>query len=242
MRCARALCYQQCMWSVLTVALLLAAPSARPPSVSDALALEKKGDDVAALALLDRLIQSQPTWELPRLEAGRLRIKLGQDVERAQLDLDVARSLAPENPRAHYLYGVVREEQRADEDALRAYRIAVSLRPSFDDAQFRIAGIHFARGEWAEAEAAYAALGKRRPDWMQVHLQRVTALERLERWADAEQALVQLRSREPRSPVVARRLADLYERTGRPELAQKLRAELAPKNERKLRPLKKSRR
>lgn len=229
------------MWRVLSVGLLLAASGATAANVSDALALEKKGDDAAALALLDGLIRAQPIWELPRLEAGRLRLKLGQEIERAQLDLDIARSLAPENARAHYLYGVTREEQRADADALRAYRVALSLRPNFDDAQFRIAGIHFARGEWAEAEAAYAILSKRRPDWMQVHLQRVTALERLERWEDAEQVLVQLRSRDPGAKVVTRRLAELYERTARPELARKLREELDPQKK-KMRPLKKSRR
>jgi hypothetical protein len=47
---------------------------------------------------------------------------------------------------------------------------------------------------------------------------------------------------QPASPLVLRRLAEFYERTGRPQLAQKVRQSMEPRQKRSMRELKPSRR
>jgi tetratricopeptide (TPR) repeat protein len=232
------------MWMV-TAVMLVAGSAGTAGEVEDALALEREGRDGDALAAMDQLVRRSPAWELPRLEAARLRMKLGRELDRAVFDADVARSLTPENPRAHYLFALISEERGQEAEAVRAYETALALRPTYDEARFRIAGIYFARGDWALAEEHYRALSAEDPAASSARLQWIATLERQGRDEDAEQELVRIRRADPGSIAVARRLAALYERTGRPGLARKILASVeAPREEeaKKMRPLRKSRR
>ncbi len=230
------------MWMLLLL-IVSSSGADKPATLQDALSLEKAGDDERALSSIDALVRAEPGGVLARLEAGRLRLKLARELDQAELDLDVARALAPENPRGQYLWGLLQEERGRPEEAIAAYRNAVTFRPSFEDARFRLAGLHFARGEWALAEAQYRALAALRPDWTQVRLQLAATLEQQGRMGDAEAELVRIWREQPGSKLVGRRLAELYERTNRPEEARKLRAELeGDGGQKKMRPLRKSRR
>ncbi len=230
------------MWMLLLL-IVSSSGADKPATLQDALSLERAGNDDRALSALDALVRAEPAMVLARLEAGRIRLKLGRELDQAELDLDAARTLAPENPRAQYLWGLLQEERGNAEEALRAYGNAVTFRPSFEDARFRLAGMHFARGEWAAAEEHYRALAELRPDWTQVRLQLVSTLEQQGKMAEAERELVRIRREQPGSKLAVRRLADLYERTNRPEEARRLRAELEEDaGQRKMRPLRKSRR
>lgn len=222
------------------LALTLAATG--PHSLRAALALEQAGDDQAALSAMDAVVRDLPGWELPRIEAARLRLKLGRELDRASFDLDIARTIAPENPRTHYFTALAFEEAKADEAAIRSYRLALALRPTLDDARLRLAGALFANGALEAAEREYALLANRRPEWTHARLQWAATLESLGRMAEAEAVLVALRQADAASVVVIRRLAELYERAGRAKEAGVLRALLEPKPVRKLRPLPKSRR
>ncbi|MGA9526462.1 MAG: tetratricopeptide repeat protein [Myxococcaceae bacterium] len=229
------------MWMLLSLIVSSSGADA-PATLQSALSFERAGDDERALSALDALLREAPASVLARLEAGRIRLKLARELDQAELDLDAARALAPENPRAQYLWGMLQEERGRAEQALAAYRNAVSFRPTFEDARFRLAGLHFARGEWTAAEEHYRALSGLRPDWTQVRLQLVSALEQQGRWADAEAELVRIRREQPGSKLVVRRLAELYERTNRPEEARRLRTELeGDSGQRQMRPLRKSR-
>jgi tetratricopeptide (TPR) repeat protein len=230
------------MWMV--TALLVAAAPAAPGEIENVHALEREGRDADALAAVDALVRRLPGSELPRLESVRLRMKLARELERAAFDADVARSLAPENPRAHFLFGLVSEERGEEEEAVRAYEMALILRPSYEEPRFRLAGIYFARGDWALAEEHYRELAGEDPEPSSARLQWIAALERQGREAAAEQELIRIRRADPGSTAVARRLVALYERTGRPGLAQKILAELETPgaNEKKMRPLRRSRR
>lgn len=220
-----------------------ASPVAPPPApLEAALAREAGGDDAGALADLEALVRTRPAWELPRLEAARLLLKLGQAPQRAQRHLDVAGALAPANPRVHYLQGLLWEEQGHTWAALQALERALSYRPAYDDARLRAAGLYVARGDWLRAELNYGLLARAHPDWLQVRLQLAHVLEQQGRVADAERGLLQLRSEQPSHPLVLRRLAELYERTGRPQLAAPLRAQLQGPDARPKRPLQPSRR
>ncbi|NBD12041.1 MULTISPECIES: lipopolysaccharide assembly protein LapB [Corallococcus] len=241
------------MW-VLVVALLAGASDAPSPPVltaqaapsplADALALESAGNDAGALAALERLVLTQPRWELPRMEAARLLLKGGSapELERAGVHLDAALREAPDNPRVQFLRGQLLEERGATFDAIRAYEKAVELRPSYDDARFRLAGLWAQAGDWLKAELHYRPLSKSRPAWVQVRMQLAAVLEKQGRTLDAEREFLAARDAQPDSPGVLRTLAAFYDRTARPQLAAKVRAQLAAPEKRSMRVLKPSKR
>jgi len=221
------------MCSVLAWAFFAAA-GAGP--LEDALALERSGDPVRALASLEQLVRRDPTSPLARIEAARLRLKLGKDLERAEMDLEAARSLAPENPRAHYLWGLLMEERGRRADAIQALELAVLYRPDYADARFQLAGDYFSEGNWARAETHYRALSKLNSDSTQARLQLAATLEKEGKLRQAEDELRHLLAEQPRSALFRRKLGEFYARTNRSELAAKMLEE--PK--RKMRELNKS--
>ncbi|WP_426749039.1 tetratricopeptide repeat protein [Myxococcus faecalis] len=217
-----------------------AAPS--PGTLSDALALEAGGDDAAALQAVEALVLGQPRWELPRMEAARLLLKLGGSMEQAEAHLEVATREAPTNPRAWYLRGLIWEERGNPMQAARAYETAVQHRGSYEEARFRLGGLWVALGDLLKAELHYRYLARAKPEWVQVRLQLADVLEKQERLLDAETELLAARSFQPDSPLVLRRLADFYDRTERPQLAAKVRKSMEPQEKRRMRALKPSRR
>ena len=221
------------MCSVLAWAFFAAA-GAGP--LEDALALERSGDPVRALALLEQLVRRDPTSPLARIEAARLRLKLGKDLERAEMDLEAARSLAPENPRAHYLWGLLMEERGRRADAIQALELALLYRPDYADARFQLAGDYFSEGNWAQAETHYRTLCKLNSDSTQARLQLAATLEKEGKLHQAEDELRHLLAEQPRSGLFRRKLGEFYARTNRAELAAKMLD--APK--RKMRELNKS--
>ncbi len=230
------------VWLIL--AGVLAGAMDVPPSTSltQALAREEAGDTAGALAEVEALINRWPTWELSRLEAARLLLKLGGELDRAEAHLDIASALAPENPRAYYLRGLLLEERGRPLLAAQAYEVALLYRPSYEEARFRLAGLWASQGDWLKAELHYRLLSRARPEWVQVRLLLAQVLEKQERPEDAERELLAARELQPGNVVVTRRLADLYEQTGRQKLAEKLRKSLEPAPQRRMRPLKPSRR
>lgn len=208
------------------------------PTLDDVLAAEKDGDDARALLLATQVAARQPGWHLARLEVGRLRLKLGVELGVAELDLEAARSRAPENPRAHYYWGLLALERGDVEEAQGSLERAVLLRSSYAEARARLAGLCFTRERWDCAEKHYREIVRVDPspgNWLQF----AASLEGQDRLSEAEVLYKSVLMQHAAHPVALRRLASLYDRTGRPELASGLRGEKPPK---KLRPLKKSRR
>lgn len=220
--------------------LLLGSTGARSP-LSDATELERAGREPEAIASLERLIQAKPAWELPRLEAARLRLKLGSRLELVEQHLEVARSVAPENPRGHYLWGLLMAERGRAAEAARALELAVRYREDYHDARFRLAGLYFSAGDWPRAEHHYRALTKAQPGASAARAQLAAALERQGKVEAAEAELKRLFESQPGSLAAARRLADFYARTGRAELASKILRNAEP-SKRKLRELGRSKR
>jgi Flp pilus assembly protein TadD len=231
------------VWLMLAGALAGAMDASANSALTQALALEEAGDTSGALSGAEAAARAWPAWELPHIEAARLMLKLGGELDRAEAHLDIASALAPENPRAHYLRGLLREERDQPLLAAQAYETALLYRPSYEEARFRVAGLWMAQGDWLKAEYHYRLLSKARPEWVQVRLLLAQVLERQERTADAEAELLVARQLQPENALVVRRLVELYERTGRAKLAQKLRKALEePAPKRRMRALKPSRR
>ncbi|WP_224371429.1 tetratricopeptide repeat protein [Hyalangium versicolor] len=231
------------VWLMLVGALAGALDAPANNALTQALAREEAGDSAGALSEMEAVIHSWPAWELPRIEAARLMLKLGGELDRIEAHLDVASALAPENPRAYYLRGLLCEERGQPLLAAQAYETALLYRPSYEEARFRAAGLWMAQGDWLKAEYHYRFLTKARPEWVQVRLLLAQVLEQQGRVGDAERELLAARQFQPDNVLVVRRLVELYERTGREKLAQKLRkATEEPAPKRRLRTLQPSRR
>ncbi|WP_257447260.1 tetratricopeptide repeat protein [Archangium lipolyticum] len=231
------------LWLLVAGTLAAAMDVPATGDLTTALSQEAAGDDAGALATVEAVVRAWPAEALPRLEAARLLLKLGGDLDLVETHLDVASARAPENPRVHYLRGLLWEERGQPLRAARAYELAVFYRTSYEDARFRLAGLWASLGDWLKAELHYRYLARSRPEWVQVRLQLIRALEEQGRTTDAEKELLQLKNEQPGNALVIRRLADLYERTGRTQQAAKLRASLEPPApSKKMRPLRPSRR
>ncbi len=227
--------YAIAMWFALVLVLL---GSAGVSGLEDALALERSGNPARALASIEELLRRDPTWALAQMEAGRVQLQLGKDLDRAEAHLEAARVLVPENPRAHYLWGLLMEERGRRREAIRSFETAILYRPDYVDARFRLAGDYFSEGNWAQAVLHYRALCELESDSTLARFQLASGLEKMGKLPEAEEELRRLVSERPESALYRRKLGEFYARNNRPELASKLLDE--PK--RKMRQLSKSRR
>ncbi|WNG48048.1 tetratricopeptide repeat protein [Archangium minus] len=231
------------LWLLVAGTLAAAMDAPAPGDLTSALAREASGDTSGALESVEAVIQAWPNQALPRVEAARLLLKLGGDLDQAEAHLEVAAAAAPENPRVHYLRGLLWEERGQPLRAARSYEQALFYRASYEDARFRVAGLWASLGDWLKAEMHYRLLSRSRPEWVQVRLQLIQAIEQQGRVADTEKELLLLKSEQPTNALVLRHLAEFYERTGRPQLAARVRASLEPPApSKKMRPLRPSRR
>jgi Tfp pilus assembly protein PilF len=196
-------------------------------------------EDAEALSTLDKQIAASPSSAVPRLDAAQLRLKAGEQLDRAMFDIDVAMSLAPENPRAHYLLGQLMEEKGEISAAKSAYTTALVLRDDYDDARFRMAGLLFREGAFADAAAAYGRYAKAHPEAVGARMQLAAALEKAGDNAGAEKELKAMYQAPATRELAGRKLAELYDRLGRPKDAAKVRQAVDPPK-RQLRELKRS--
>lgn len=217
----------------LALCLLTATP------LEQAQALEDHGDDAAALGVLQRAVDADPKWALGRVELGRLQLKQGVG-EAALHHLDVARSLMPENPRAHYLFALAADEAGQRNQSRHALEVALALREGYADAQARLASVLFADGDFRGAASALRPYVAAHPEANGARLQLADALDRSGDRAGAEKELRALMQHPSIKPLAARRLIDLLEVEGRSAEAGKVRAQVDPPK-RQLRELQPSR-
>lgn len=213
---------------LMTVAVTALLATSDMAALQAALSLEQGGDDRGSLAQLEALARQAPAWELPRLEAARLHLKLGQGIELAEWHADVARSLAPENPRAHFTYGLVCSELGRLAEAKRAYEVAVALRENYPDAQLKLAGVLFSEGAYLDAVKHFHAYVAERPSDVGAKLQLAAAMERAGQLDDATRELKALALVPQAQQLAYRRLAELFERRGNKPLAAQFRSKADP--------------
>ncbi len=192
-----------------------------------------------SVAELDRKIIAAPADAKARLAAAQLRLQNGEELDRALLDLDVARALEPENPHIHFLFGQLMEERGQAGEARASYQTALALKEDLEDARFRLAGLLFQSGAFSEAAQAYARYVKAHPDATGARLQLALAHEKGGDVHQAEKELKALQHDPKTHELATRKLIELYERTGREKDAAKLRTTSEPPK-RKLRDLKPS--
>jgi len=224
--------------------LLILAAGDSQARLAAALAAEQQGDEARALVDLEQLSRDEPGNPLPHLEVGRLLLKRGERLPLAEWHLDVARSLAPENPRAHFLWAQVSQETGHPLAARQALEVALTLRPGFLDARYQLAGLLFAQGDYQAAVPHYRAWTAAHPEATAARLQLADALDRAG-WPDqAEAELRALMSGDATRLVAGRKLLALLEREGKArdvaKLQKKLKKDLEPEKKKPLRDLKPS--
>jgi tetratricopeptide (TPR) repeat protein len=207
---------------MLSALLLVTAAWGGADPFAAARALEQAGDAPRALEAVEDLVRQNPVWELPRIEAARLRLKLGRELDWAEMHLEAALAIAPENPRAHFLWALLMYERGRAPEAIRSLELALVYRADYPDARFTLAGEYFSAGDFARAELEYRAVARLRPDWTHARLQLAAALEKAGKLGEAESELLQLTGEQPESALFRRKLGEFYQRWSRPELAAKL--------------------
>jgi len=219
--------------------VLVGALAASP--LDAVLAREKSGDDAGALALAESWAASEPRSPYGHLESARLGLKLGRNLETVDAHLRWAYALAPDNPRALHLWGLLEEERGDWEGARAAQRRALVLKSDYLDAHVRLAALAQRVGDWAEAERELRVVIAAGDRSVGTRLQLAAAQEKSGGVKEAEKTLTDLHKAEPKNAVVTRALADFYSRTGRSKQATALLKSLEPPK-RSLRPLAASRR
>lgn len=219
------------------LALLLLISGASP--LEQAQALEQGGDDAAAIAVLEDAVKADPKTALFRVELGRLQLKQGTS-DFALQHLDTARSLAPENPRAHYLFALAADEAGRRNESRRALEVALALREGYADAQVRLAGVLSAEGDAKGAADTLKPYVAAHPEANGARLQLAEALTRSGDMVAAEKELRSLLSVAGLKVLAGRKLLALLDSQGRTQEAHKLRQAIDPPA-RQLRELKPSR-
>lgn len=189
---------------------------------------EAGGDDVGALAWAEWWAQSEPRSPYGHLESARLSLKLGKSLETVDWHLRWAYALAPDNPRAVHLWGVLEEERGDIAGAREAQRRAIALRSDYVDAHQRLAALAQRAGDWPEAEKELRYLISTGDGDTGLKLQLASVQERSGQAAQAERTLTALHQAQPKNAVVTRALADFYGRTGRSKQASALLRSLEP--------------
>lgn len=205
------------MWCVLMASLL-----AESSSLETALELERQGAPRLALAALEKLVMVDPTAPLPRLEAARLALKVGTDLERAGWHADIARSLTPENPRAHFLFALTADEAGSRVEAIRALEVALALRADFDEARARLGGLLLSVGDWATAARVWREVLARTPGSTTARFSLADALERQGAVTEATRELHKLMQVPQVRVAATRRLVAVLQRAGKRDEAERL--------------------
>lgn len=207
------------MWALLLI--LTAAP------LEEAQTLEQGGDDPAAIAVLEKAVVADPRWAMGRVELGRLQLKQGA-TDSALLHLDIARSLAPENPRAHYLFALAADEAGRRNESRRALEVALALREGYADAQVRLAGVLSAEGEHRAAARVLRPYVAAHPEANGARLQLAEALTQAGETKEAEHELRALLQVAGLKVIAGRKLLALLDSQGRSSEAEKLRQAIDP--------------
>lgn len=190
-------------------------------------------------------IRSAPEFGIAHLEWAITAQFLGLPAEEIRPRFARVMALMPENPRAWFELGVFEEAHGDDDAARRAYQEAVTLRAEYTDAALRLAALLFRAGAIDEAYAQYQHVIGQLPKSVPALLGFAEVAERKGALVEAEAALRSIIDLYPGVLPHRQRLVAFFVRTAQDEKAERARSEVearSPKDERRLRRLKPSRR
>lgn len=183
---------------VLTVS---AGCASVPPLPAKALELNRAG--AAALAVGDvgtaeaRLalaLEYSPRFTEAWVNLGYVALRRGRLAE-ARKHFVRARELNPDLPAPHHALGVLDDQRELGKEAEAHYRLALRVDPGFLPARANLARRLFARGALDEAREQYLRLTQVEPDAIEGYLGLAECLFRLDREAEADDAIGRARRR-----------------------------------------------
>lgn len=233
---------------IVLLLLLASVPAPAAPSArryfNRGIKAFKAGDHSKARAQFAEARELAPEWAMPHLYWAISEITLEPDSDAGLAALQRALDLAPDNPRINYFMGITLERRQRWSEAASAFERALELRPGIRDACFHLG---LALESTTRPEAAIEAY-RRALDEDPNHIGALAALaslyERFERLAEAEAALRRIARLQPEVAYHRYRLAQFYERIGEADKARRARhraEDIEPQTDRKMRPLKPSR-
>jgi tetratricopeptide (TPR) repeat protein len=130
------------------------------------------------------------------LEVGRIYVQT-KELDVAELVLEKAKGLAPNDASVHNALGLVALERGDTQLAFTHFAKAQSLDARFVDAFVNQGAVLVRAGDYAAAERSYRSAVKNAPDRLDAHIGLGIALRGLARYKDAEQAYRQVLLVEP---------------------------------------------
>jgi len=215
------------------------APAAAPASTGGLVELEaahradQAGDLAGARAHLEAAVARSPDLGLAQVDLADVLIRLGEEGPALAKALQAGERLEPQNPRLWRLAGAYAEDQGDAAGAMAAYERALSLRPADARSRFRLAGLYASAGRSQDAIAAYRAVLALEPSNKGARLSLAGLLEKQHDLAGAEAELTALAAQDPDNALYRDRLHAVQVEQGKAEPVE---------TQRKMRPLRKSRR
>jgi tetratricopeptide (TPR) repeat protein len=199
------------------------------------------GNPRQARELFLRATHEDPAWPLAHLGLGMAAQALDPQSAEALQGLTRAAELAPQNPRVRYQLGILYEQRAQPQQATLHFRAALTLRPTYVDAQFHLATTLAANKDFSAAAEAFRAALALEAQHLGALAGLADACEQLGALDQAEIARLALIAAQPTAAYHHYELGRFYERVGQAQKAKKefARAErLDPQPQRRMRQLK----
>lgn len=213
--------------------------------VEEGRALAAQGDYGAAFEAFERARAEDPTYGIAHLEGAISAQYVGLEDELVRQRFERAAQLLQNNPRVHYERGAFEESHGNPTAAVALYRRALDLRPGLMNARLALARALLTTGDVPGARETFRQVLEVEPRNLAALLGKADSSERLGDVEGAEAALRAVIEAHPDVTPHRQRLIAFYERTGQAKkaaLETKKLEQVAPKERRKLRQLRPSRR
>jgi cellulose synthase operon protein C len=168
-------------------------------AMAELLAMESAGRD-KALALLERIISTNPTEGAPRLLQIELHLR-AKDIERAKSAAQNAIAAIPDHPEILEALGKVQQAAGDINQAIATHGKLISLQPSSPRPHVQLADVYMAAKSTGLAERSLKKALELKPDLLEAQRRLALLYLRVERFDDAVAVARRLQIQRPSDPI-----------------------------------------
>ncbi|MBS2030214.1 MAG: tetratricopeptide repeat protein [Deltaproteobacteria bacterium] len=191
------------------------------------------GDLAGARTHLETAIKWAPNLGIAHVDLADVLMRSGDEGPALAAAIDSGKRLEPTNPRLWRIAGMYAEDQGDAANAISAYETALRFQPGDLKSRFRLAGLYAGAGKVNESISAYQAVLAQDAADRRARLSLADELIKARDLSGAEAQLTLLTQQDPKNALYQQKLQALLVQEGK----------VAPeKNNRNLRPLRKSKR